>query len=226
MKHLLTRRTVLAAAVAALACAAVPLIGRSQGRTQSSAPAKGAGSAEFRSVEPPQPVETGNKIEVLEFFWYGCPHCYSFMPELEAWRAKLPSDVEYRRLPVAFDASRMPHTKIFYALEQLKRLDLHEKVFSAIHVSKRNLLKDNEIADLMAANGIDRAQWLSVFNSFSVVTKASRSNQVWAAYRVDGTPMVAVDGKYLTAPSMVGSTGGSIAVLDKLVQRARAERKK
>ncbi|HEU0199263.1 MAG TPA: thiol:disulfide interchange protein DsbA/DsbL, partial [Burkholderiaceae bacterium] len=94
---------------------------------------------EFRRVSPPQAVETGDKIEVLEFFWYGCPHCYSFMPSLEAWRAKLPADVEYRRLPVAFDNSRAAHTKIYYALEQLKRLDLHEKVFRAIHVNKKNL---------------------------------------------------------------------------------------
>ncbi|HEU0202477.1 MAG TPA: DsbA family protein, partial [Burkholderiaceae bacterium] len=134
--------------------------------------------------------------------------------------------VEYRRLPVAFDNSRAAHTKIYYALEQLKRLDLHEKVFRAIHVNKKNLLRENEITELMVANGIDKAQWATAFNSFSVVTKSNRANQVWAAYKVDGTPMVAVDGKFLTAPSMVGTREGAIAVLDYLVQRARAERKR
>jgi thiol:disulfide interchange protein DsbA len=216
-----SRRRHIAATLALFASAALPW--RVFAQIKGGAPKEGT---EFRVVRPPQPVETGGKIEVLEFFWYGCPHCYSYMPHLESWRAKLASDVEYRRLPVAFDTDRAPHTKIYYALEQLKRLDLHDKVFQAIHVNKKRLLKDDEIADLMAANGVDRKQWLATFNSFSVVTRSNRAMQTWAAYKVDGTPMVGVDGKYLTAPSMAGTYPASLAVLDYLVQRARTERKK
>jgi thiol:disulfide interchange protein DsbA len=182
---------------------------------------------DYREIKPAQPVETGSKIEVLEFFWYGCPHCASFEPELEAWRKKLAADVEYRRLPVAFDQSRANHTKIYYALEQLKRLDdVHRKVFAAYHGAGKKLLDPNEIADLMAANGIDRKAWLDAFNSFSVATQTSRAAQAWAAYKVDGTPSVAVDGKFMTAPSMVGSRAQALVVLDHLIGLARQERTK
>jgi protein dithiol oxidoreductase (disulfide-forming) len=97
-------------------------------------------------------------------------------------------------------------------------------VFKAIQVDRRPLLKSDEIADFMAANGIDRKQWLDTYNSFAVNTRASRAGQVWKAYKVDGTPAVAIDGKFLTAPSMVGSREGSLQVMDYLIQRARAER--
>lgn len=182
---------------------------------------------DWRRVSPPQPVETGARIEVLEFFWYGCPHCQSFEPDLEAFRKRLPADVEYRRNPVAFDEARTPHSRIYYALEALGRTnDLHGKVFVAIVTNRRPMLKPDEIADFMAANGIDRKQWLDTYNSFTVATRANRAAQVWRAYKIDGTPTVAVDGKFVTAPSMVGSREGAIAVLDYLIQRARAERKK
>lgn len=182
---------------------------------------------DWRSVSPPQPVETGAKIEVLEFFWYGCPHCQAFEPYLEALRKRLPADVEYRRNPVAFDEARTPHSRIYYALEALgKTNELHAKVFVAIVTNRRPMLKPDEIADFMAANGIDRKQWLDTYNSFTVATRANRAAQVWRAYKIDGTPSVAVDGKFVTAPSMVGSHERAIAVLEHLIQRSRAERKK
>jgi thiol:disulfide interchange protein DsbA len=180
---------------------------------------------DYREVKPAQPVDTGDKIEVLEFFWYGCPHCATFEPDLEAWRRKLPADVQYRRLPVAFDASRANHTKIYYALLQLNKVDeLHRKVFAVMHVQRKPMLDPNEIADFMAANGIDRKLWLDTFNSFAVATQTNRAAQVWAAYKLDGTPAVAVDGKWMTSPSMVGSRAATLPVLDHLVDRARRER--
>jgi thiol:disulfide interchange protein DsbA len=183
---------------------------------------------DYRDVKPPQPVDTGSKIEVLEFFWYGCPHCATFEPALEGWRKKrLPADAEYRRCPVAFDQSRTNHSKIYYALELLKRTDdMHEKVFNAMHVNRKRLLETDEIADFMAANGIDRKQWLDAFNSFTVATQARRAAQTWSAYKLDGTPAVAIDGKFMTAPSMAGSRERALAVMDFLIERARAERGK
>jgi thiol:disulfide interchange protein DsbA len=179
---------------------------------------------DYREVKPPQPVETGNKIEVLEFFWYGCPHCASFEPDLETWRKKLAADVEYRRLPVAFDAGRTNHTKIYYALEQVKRVDdLHRKVFAVMHGQRKPMLDPNEIADFMAANGIDRKLWLDTFNSFGVATQTSRAAKLWEAYKLEGTPAVAIDGKWITAPSMVGSRAGTLPVMDYLIGRARKE---
>ena len=180
---------------------------------------------DFREVKPAQPVDTGNKIEVLEFFQYSCPHCATFDPDMEGWRRKAPADVEYRRLPVAFNAATTNHSKIYYALRQLNKVDeLHKKVFAAYHGQRMRLLDPNEIADFMAASGIDRKLWLDTFNSFGVATQASRAAQVWAGYKLEGTPAVAVDGKWLTAPSMVGSRAGTLTVIDHLVVLARKER--
>lgn len=182
---------------------------------------------DFRTVTPPQPGESGSKIEVLEFFQYSCPHCMSYDPTLQGWRKTLPSDVEYRRIPISWDEKSVPHVRIYYTLEALgKTNELHSKIFEAIQTKRMPLLKPDEIADFMAAQGIDRKQWLDAYNSFSVGARTNRAGQVWRAYKIDGTPSMAVDGKYVTAPSMVGSREGSLVVLDSLIQRARAERKK
>lgn len=208
----LTRRHLL------LAAALTPCLARAQGRTPQE-------SKDYTLVKPAQPTEGGNKIEVLEFFQYTCPHCATYDPVLQGWRKTLPADVEYRRNPIAWNDQTLPHVKIYYTLEALKKTDeLHAKVFRAIQADRRPLLKPDEIADFMGANGIDRKQWLDTYNSFTVSTRASRAGQVWKAYKVDGTPAVAIDGKFMTAPSMVGSREGSLPVMDHLIQRARAER--
>ena len=204
-----------------LCCA--PLVAAAQ---NASAPETGV---DYLVLEVPQPLESGDKIEVIEFFQYSCPHCFAFTPDLTAWRKHLAPDVLYRRVPVAFDESRQPHAQIYYALEALNRLDdMHDKVFSAFHVAKRHLFESADIADFMAANGIDREQWLATYNSFTVLTKTKRAVQIWTAYKIDGTPMLACDGKYLTSPSTVRSRSrsGALAVMDYLIERARRERKK
>lgn len=205
------RRQLLAAA------ALLPVVAHAQPQ---GAPTEGR---DFRPVKPAQPVE-GGRIEVLEFFQYSCPHCYALNGVLEPWTKSLPSDVDYKRLPINWDNSTLNHTKIYYTLEQLKRLDLHDRVFAAYHNNKRRLLDPKEITEFMAANGIDAGTWNSNFNSFSVNTRVTRAGQIWRAYKIDGTPMVAVDGKYLTAPSMVGSREGTVPVLEFLIARARSER--
>jgi thiol:disulfide interchange protein DsbA len=200
-----------------IAAALTPCLARAQARAPQEA-------KDYTLIKPAQPTE-GSKIEVLEFFQYTCPHCATYEPVLAGWRKTLPSDVEYRRNPIAWDDRTLPHVKIYYTLEALKKTDeLHTKVFRAVQVDRRPLLKPDEIADFMAASGIDRKQWLDTYNSFTVATRANRAGQVWKAYKVDGTPSVAVDGKYLTAPSMVGSREGSLAVLDWLIQKSRSER--
>jgi thiol:disulfide interchange protein DsbA len=211
----LHRRSLLAAAAL---LPALPTLARAQ--------AKGAQPVElrdFRPVTPRQPVE-GSKIEVLEFFQYSCPHCYTLNGLLEGWKKNLPADVEFKRISINWDNSTLNHTKTYYALEQMNRLDVHEKFFSAIHNGRRRMLDPGEIADFMANNGIDKAKWNENFNSFTVNARSSRAGQTWRAYKIDGTPMLAVDGKYITAPSMVGSREGTLTVLDFLIARARSER--
>ncbi|MGE5336949.1 MAG: thiol:disulfide interchange protein DsbA/DsbL [Gemmatimonadota bacterium] len=180
---------------------------------------------DYTVVEPPQPTETPGKIEVLEFFWYGCPHCAAFDPELSAWRKRLPSYVAYRRNPVAFSDAQTPHSKIYYALEALGKEDaMHAKVFAQIVGNRKPMLKTDEIADFMAANGIDRKQWLDIYNSFTVATRAARAAQVWRAYKVDGTPTVGVDGRFITSPAQASGRAECLRVLDFLIQRVYSEK--
>jgi thiol:disulfide interchange protein DsbA len=215
----LSRRSLL---IASVATATPPLLARAQPAARAPQELK-----DFTVLKTPVPVESGAKIEVLEFFQYSCPHCATFEPYLAAWKKKLPSDVDYRRIPIAWDNSTMPHVRIYYTLEALGKLpELHEKVFAAIQKNRQPMLNPDAIADFMAANGIDRKQWLDTYNSFSVAARANRAGQIWRAYKVDGTPIMAVDGRFMTAPSMVGTREGTLVVLDYLVQRARSERTK
>ncbi|CAG2159827.1 thiol:disulfide interchange protein DsbA/DsbL [Cupriavidus numazuensis] len=182
------------------------------------APAEGK---EYQVLKAPQPVPAG-KIEVTEFFWYGCPHCFDFEPELEAWVKKQGKDVVFKRVPVAFRDDLLPHTKIFYALESIGKLDaMHTKVFNAIHVDRKRMLDPNEIADFMAKNGIDRKAFLDAYNSFSVTTNAQRANKIADAYKIDGVPTVVVQGKYVTSPSIAGTKTSAIQAMDYLVTQVR-----
>jgi thiol:disulfide interchange protein DsbA len=208
-----------------LCCASLtPLAARAQG---ASAPQAGV---DYVVLDYPQPpLEASDKIEVLDFFGYWCPHCFQFAGDLEAWQRRLPADVAYRHVPVAFNPSENPLSTTFYALQTLNRLDdMHVKVFKAIHVEKKKLFDPNEIADFMAANGIDRAKWLSVYNSFSVASAVARANQTWQSYRIDGTPTLACDGRFLTSPSIAHNRGnaGALAVMDYLLERVRSEKRK
>jgi thiol:disulfide interchange protein DsbA len=212
----LSRRSLL---IVSVATAATPLLAHAQPAARAPQEVK-----DYTVLRTPVPVESGAKIEVLEFFQYSCPHCATFEPYLAAWKKKLPSDVDYRRIPIAWDNSTMPHVRIYYTLEALGKLpEMHDKVFAAIQKNRQPMLNPDAIADFMAANGIDRKQWLDTYNSFSVAARANRAGQIWRAYKVDGTPMMAVNGRFMTAPSMVGTREGTLVVLDYLIQRSRSE---
>jgi thiol:disulfide interchange protein DsbA len=218
--HALKQRRSL---VMGLCCA--PLVAAAQAPT---APEAGA---DYVVLDRPQPpLEAGaNKIEVVDFFGYWCPHCFEFVNDLEAWRKRLPSDVAYVHVPVAFNPSENPLSMTFYSLQSLGRLeDMHVKVFRAIHIDRKKLFDANDIADFVAANGIDRDKWLSVYNSFSIASAVNRANQVWQNYRIDGTPTLACDGRFLTSPSIARNKGNAaaLAVMDYLLERVRRERKK
>lgn len=201
----------------ALTCAALgqPLVASAQG-----APVEGR---DFVRVNPAAPVQApAGKVEVVEFFWYGCPHCNAFEPALEAWVKKLPPNVAFRRSPVAFrENPHGLHQRIYFALEAMGKVEaLHRKVFAAIHVERQRLDKPDDIADFMAKNGVDRAKFLEVFNSFSMQTKARQASQLADAYRIDGVPAIGVAGRFLTSGAMAGSPERSLLVTDWLVQNA------
>jgi len=209
-----TRRSMMLAAGAALA--AVPLASMAQ------VPVAGK---DFRPVSPPQATEApAGKIEVLEFFWYGCPHCNSLEPSLKAWVAKLPDDVVFRRVHVPFGERR--HQQLFYTLEAMgKAEEVNDAVFRAIHVDRDRLDTPDKMVAMLSKHGIDGKQFRETFDSFAVRTKMRRAAQVVDAYGVDGVPAMAVNGKYYTSPSMVGSAAGALRMLDQLIEIERRAKK-
>jgi thiol:disulfide interchange protein DsbA len=182
---------------------------------------------DYRTLPLAQPVDSKGKVEVIEFFWYGCPHCYDFEPELSAWVKRQPKDVVFRRVPVAFRDDFMPHSQLFYTLEAMGKSDaMNEKVMSAIHKENKRLMTENEIADWIASQGIDRNTFLATYRSFAIVSKARAARQTAEAYRIDGVPTVVMQGRYVTSPSIAGTKAKSLAVMDYLEQKIRADKYK
>ncbi len=190
------------------------------------AQAQGAAAVEGKQyvrLNPPLLVPATGKIEVLEFFWYGCPHCNAFEPMLEAWVKKLPDDVAFRRVPVAFrEEPFVAHQKIYYALEALGLVStLHRKVFFAIHVEREKLDKIADITAFMGKNGVDTAKFTEVFNSFSVNTKTAQARKLAEAYRIDGVPALGVAGRFWTSGTLASTPERSLAVTDELIKLSR-----
>jgi thiol:disulfide interchange protein DsbA len=181
---------------------------------------------EYRTLPAAQALETKGKVEVLEFFWYGCPHCHDFDPDLQAWVKRQGKDVVFKRVPIAFRDDFLPHSQIFYAFEELGKGDAYtSKVMNAIHVQRKQLLKESEIEDWIATQqGIDAKAFMTAFKSFGVITKAKAANQKGSSFRIDGVPTVAIQGKYMTSPSIAGTRAKALETMDFLVAKARKEK--
>ena len=177
---------------------------------------------EFTRLKDPVAVAGGGKLEVLEFFGYWCPHCAAFEPTLEAWVRKLPADVSFRRIPVAFSAAQESFQRLYFGIEAMGAINtLHGKVFTAIHGAHQRLDKDAELVALASANGVDGTKLLEAMKSFSVATKLSQARQAAQNYRVDGVPTLAVNGRFITSVGQAGSHERTVQVMDALIQRAR-----
>lgn len=181
----------------------------------------------YAKLRNPQPVESGKKIEVIEFFSYGCPHCNDLEPILDAWLAKLPPDVEFRRVPVIFQQRWEPLAKIYYTLDAMGvESKLSPEVFKAIHSAGLPLYQDKAFFDWAAAHGLDRAKVQDVYNSFAVNSKFNRAKVLAQDYNIQSVPTVVVDGKYVTSSDRVGTHAALPPVIDALIAKARAERGK
>ena len=180
--------------------------------------------ADYLKLEQRAQVEApAGKIEVIEFFWYSCPHCNVFEPTFDAWSKRVPKDVVVRRVPIAFRDDFAPQQRLFYALEAMGLLDqLHRKVFAAIHGEKQSLAKGDAIADWVAKQGVDKAKFLEQYNSFSVSTKTSRATQLQNAYKVEGVPALGVAGRFYTDGSLAKSMDRSLQVVDFLIAQVRS----
>jgi thiol:disulfide interchange protein DsbA len=178
---------------------------------------------DYTLLSPAQAVKPGEKIQVLEFFFYGCSHCFHLHPQLSAWEKKAPKDVELQLVPTIFRDSWEPMSRTFYALESLGQLSrLHDELFKAWNVDNIDLSDEAKITDFVVQRGVDRAKFSSVYKSFAINSKVSRSNQMVRDYAIRGTPTVIVDGKYVVtglAPEV------TIQVLNELLLKVRKERK-
>lgn len=183
---------------------------------------------DFAPVNPPQPTESPAKIEVIEFFSYGCIHCYTFHPVVKKWAAKLPADVDFKRMPVSFNRTPWFNlSRLFYALEAIGELNrLDEMAFSAIHDKNVKLYDDATIKAWVAQNGVDGQKFAAAYDSFGVQSKAKRADQLAAAYKVPGTPAIFVDGRYMVLNEGINSYEEILTRTDKVIGKARAEKKK
>ena len=181
---------------------------------------------DYRVLPIAQPVDVKGKVEVIEFFWYGCPHCYDFDPDLMAWVKRQQKDVALRRVPVAFRSDFLPHSQLFYTLQAMGKSNLDIKVMDAIHKDNKRLLTESEIADWAASQGLDRNTFMATYRSFAVVSKARAANQLAEDYHIDGVPTVVMQGKYVTSPSIAGTKAKAILVMDYLVEKIRKDKYK
>lgn len=177
---------------------------------------------DFVTLPQAQPTETKGKIEVTEFFWYGCPHCYEFEPTLHAWRKTLPADVVFRRVPADF-GRWTGGARLYYTLQALGLEErLHGELFDAIHRDRLNFNNQAAVADWMAKKGVDRKKFDDAYRSFSVQTNVSRAQQLTRSHGLDGVPAVIIGGKYLTNNVMAGGFEPLPAIMNELIARARA----
>ena len=184
---------------------------------------------DFQTITPPQPTETGNKIEVLEFFSYACPHCRSLQTPLSVWLKRKPADVEFKRVPAVFQETWVPFARLYFAVETMGATDaLHHHVFTALHDQKVRLQDPKVLFDWVATKGVDKQKFMDTYNSFSVQSRTQRAAEVTRRYDVQFTPAVIVNGRYMTGPSMT-SSGNTVdydrffKVLDQLIATARKD---
>jgi thiol:disulfide interchange protein DsbA len=178
---------------------------------------------DYLTLDKPAAVEApAGQVEVVEFFWYSCPHCNAFEPQLDAWSKKQPKDVVLKRTPIAFRPDFEPQQRLYYVLEAMGKVDeLHKKVFYAIHIEKQALATPETITAWVAKQGVDKAKFTELYNSFSVSTKTRKATQLQNAFQVDGVPALGIAGRYYTSGSMVKSMDRALAVTDYLIAVAR-----
>lgn len=166
------------------------------------------------------------KVEVVEFFWYGCPHCFHFEPALSAWVNRLPADVVFRRIPVVFRENPFAiHQKLYFAVETLGlSATLHAKIFHAMHEQGQRLDKPELIADFVAKQGVDAPRFMATMESFGVQTKCKQARALTDAYKIDGVPTLGIGGRFTTSVSLNATPEKTLATTDFLINLVRKSR--
>jgi thiol:disulfide interchange protein DsbA len=179
---------------------------------------------QYVPIQPQPPVATGDEVEVIEFFWYGCPHCRDFEPVVGKWAAGLPENVKFTQMPVLFGGPADLHAQVYYALEGMGELErLHSKFFEAMHVDKRKLRSLEEVEAFLTENGVDLDKFREAMNSFAVAAKVNRARALMRRYGVRGVPALVVDGRYRSGTGF-RSYEDMTEVVDHVVAKVLAER--
>lgn len=189
------------------------------------AQARPTAGLDYTELKPAQPVETQGKIEVLEFFWYGCPYCYTLEPLLEKWIPTLPADVQFRRVAAVLNPGWANEANVFYAFEALGALGrLHRPFFDAIHRDRLKTRDAVSFNDWLQKNGVNVKKFDEAMKSFGVQSKVRRATQLSASYRIDGTPALAVHGRYTVSAEQGRTQQGMLAIAEHLIGVARKGR--
>ena len=217
----MNRRDFSAGAATILGAAAWALPGLGQAQVRK--PEEGK---EYLTLDKRAPMDApAGKIEVIEFFWYSCPHCNAFEPKLVEWSRKLAPDVLLKRVPVGFQESFVPQQRLYYTLEGMGKLDtLHAQVFKSIHVDRMSVAQDGEILAWADRSGLNLAKFQEVYASFTVLSKVRRAIQLQDAFRVSGVPALGIAGRYYTDGELTGSMERALQVTDYLVAESRKTR--
>ena len=177
----------------------------------------------YVELSNPVPVAQPGKIEVVELFWYGCPHCYSFEPVINPWAEKLPADVHFVRIPAMFGGPWDAHGQMFLTLEAMGvENKVHSAVFNAIQKDRKPLTKPEEMAEFLATQGVDKDKFLATFNSFAIKGQISKAKELAKKYEVSGVPTMIVDGKYRFDLGTAGGPEEALNVADQLIAKERA----
>jgi len=180
---------------------------------------------DYRLIPQSQSVESGDRIEVIDFFFYACPYCNQLLPHLDRWKQSKPADVVFRRVPVVRHDSWVPLAKTYYALEAMGEAErLHNAVFRSYHVEDLAMSQDKVIAEWAGKNGLDPDKFMAIYRSAETQQKVDRARRMTMDYDIQGTPSVVVDGKFLTSTSMTPTVPQLIPVVDGLVRLARQQR--
>ncbi len=173
-------------------------------------------------IDPPVATSVPEgKVEVVEFFWYGCPHCFHMEPELKKWLEKKPEQVVFKRIPTPLNPSWTVHAQFYYAAEAIGVIDeLHEPLFEAMHVKKRKLFDKQSLIDFAVDQGVDRQKLVDAWNSFGVYVKVQQARKLGQRYALDGVPAIGIDGRYKTSGSLAGTYSKMFEIVDQLVAEA------
>jgi thiol:disulfide interchange protein DsbA len=207
-----------AALAAATGMSSLPSLAQAQARAFQS-------GSDYLTLDKPAATEApAGMVEVVEFFWYNCPHCNAFEPMFDAWAKKVPKDVAVRRAPIAFRPDFEPQQRLYYVLEAMGKVEeLHRKVFNAIHVEKQQLATADQITAWAEKQGIPKAKFVEMYNSFSVSTKVRKATQLQDAYALDGVPALGINGRYFTSGTQAKTLERALQVTDYLIGQSRGK---